>query len=55
MRRLTRTVVVATGNMLQMLGHNSWKYIDDVEAYGPLSKVHGFFGVGSFIVAKVLY
>ena len=33
-------------NIFQIFNHNSWSYVDGlIQTYGPLSKVHGFFGV----------
>ena len=40
------------GNMKQIAQRNAWGFLDDlVHTYGPVSKIHGFFGVSRFAAA----
>ncbi|PIL34325.1 cytochrome P450 [Ganoderma sinense ZZ0214-1] len=37
---------IISGSMYQLFNHNSWPFVDDlVQTYGPLSRIHGFFGM----------
>ena len=47
-----RTNSSMLGNMKQIAQRNAWGFLDDlVHTYGPVSKIHGFFGVSRFAAA----
>ncbi|KAI0746326.1 cytochrome P450 [Daedaleopsis nitida] len=40
-----RSGSIFTGNVMQLLAHDSWGFLRElIDTYGPISKLHGFFG-----------